>query len=152
MTTYLTQEGYQKFQEELHDLIYRRRDEVAAILRETVGNGEDENPEYEMARAEQAFIEGRIRELEMLLSSAKIIEESAMPSSVVQVGSKVTIQEEGYDPETYMIVGSAEANPKEGRISNESPIGKAIMSRAAGDEVMVHTPTGNYTVRILQVE
>jgi len=152
MTTYLTQEGYKKFQEELHDLIYRRRDEVAAILRETVSNGEDENPEYEMARSEQAFIEGRIRELEMLLSSAKIIEESAMPSNIVHVGSKVTLQEEGYDPETYLIVGSAEANPTEGRISNESPIGKAIISHSAGDEVVVHTPTGNFSVKIIEVE
>jgi len=152
MTAYLTQEGYKKFEEELHDLIYRRRDEVAATLRDTVSSGEDENPEYEMARSEQAFIEGRIRELELLLSTAKIIEESAMPSSIVQIGSKVKLQEEGYEPETYMIVGSPEANPSQGRISNESPIGKAIMNHSPGDEVIVHTPTGNFTVTIIEVE
>jgi transcription elongation factor GreA len=97
-------------------------------------------------------VEGRIQELEMLLATARIIEENNKDKNgAIQVGSKVTIKEDGYDSETYSIVGAAEANPREGKISNESPIGKAIIGYYAGETVQVETPDGTYKVRIVKV-
>jgi transcription elongation factor GreA len=122
--TFLTKEGHKKLQQELEFLRKDRRKEVAARLREA-SDGEDlvENAEYEAAKNEQAFVEGRIKELEILLATAKIISESGT-SGLIQIGSKVTIQEEGYDEkESFYIVGAVEANPSEGKISNESPCG-----------------------------
>jgi transcription elongation factor GreA len=101
-----------------------------------------EDAEYEAAKNEQAFVEGRIQELEALLATARVIEPETAehPAGVVTIGSTVTIQEQGFDPETYTIVGAAEANPRDGKISNESPIGKAILNREVGDSVTVETP------------
>jgi len=111
-----------------------------------------ENAEYEAAKNEQAFVEGRIQELEMLLATARVIEDDKKKKAdIVQVGSSVTIQEEGYDEETYTIVGAAEANPRDGKISNESPIGKAILGRRAGEEAQVETPDGAFKVRIIKI-
>lgn len=152
-TTFLTKEGFQKLQEELEYLRTVKRQEVAERLHEAMEGGElIENAEYEAAKNEQAFVEGRIQELEALLANARVIEENDKEKAgVVQVGSKVTIKEEGFDAETYTIVGAAEANPREGKISNESPIGKAILGHRAGDEVQVDTPGGTYKVRIIKV-
>ncbi len=155
--SFLTRQGYQKLQEELEYLRTVKRQEVAKRLHEAVeGSGDlgvDLDAEYEAAKNEQAFVEGRIMELEMLLANAHVIEEnSANKMEVVQVGAKVTIQENGTEPECYTIVGPAEANPREGRISNESPLGRALMDHRAGDTVRVDAPGGSFTVQIVKVE
>jgi transcription elongation factor GreA len=112
-----------------------------------------ENAEYEAAKNEQAFVEGRIQELDILLATAHIIEENgkAKKHDAIQVGSKVTIKEGNFEAETFTIVGAAEANPREGKISNESPIGKSILSHKVGDVVKVETPGGTYNVKIIKV-
>ncbi len=154
-TKFLTKEGFQKLQDELDHLRTIKRQEVADRLHEAMEGGElIENAEYEAAKNEQAFVEGRIQELEILLATARVIEEDEKNhrTGVVAVGSTVTIQEQGYDPETYTIVGAAEANPRDGKISNESPIGKAILNHNIGDIVQVETPSGTYKVKIMKVK
>jgi len=149
---YLTQEGFDELQNELDFLRGERRQEVAARLREA-SDGEEliENAEYEAAKNEQAFVEGRIKELEILLATAKIIDDSEKDGSV-KVGSKVTIQEDGYDEkESFKIVGAAEANPSKGQISNESPLGSALLGHKKGDEVTVQAPNGEFSVKILRI-
>lgn len=150
---FLTKEGFQKLQEELEYLRTVKRQEVANRLHEAMEGGElIENAEYEAAKNEQAFVEGRIQELDALLASAKIIEGNGKKKSDgVQLGSKVTIKEGNFEPETFTIVGMAEANPREGKISNESPIGKAILGHKVGESVKVETPGGTYTVKILKI-
>ncbi len=150
---FLTKEGYQKLQDELDYLRTAKRQDVANRLHEAMEGGElIENAEYEAAKNEQAFVEGRIQELEMLLATAKIIEENGRKKSdTIQVGSKVTIKEGNFEAEMYTIVGAAEANPREGKISHESPIGKAILNRKVGESVKVETPGGTYNVKILKV-
>ncbi len=150
--SFLTREGYKKLQEDLEYLRTVKRQEVAERLHEAMEGGElIEDAEYEAAKNEQAFVEGRIQELEMLLANARVIEETGK-MDVIQVGATVTIQEEGNDPEIYTIVGPAEANPRAGRISNESPLGKALMDHRAGDTVRVDAPAGSFYVRIMKVE
>ncbi|MCC6299300.1 MAG: transcription elongation factor GreA [Anaerolineales bacterium] len=150
---FLTKEGYQKLQEELDFLRTAKRQEVANRLHEAMEGGElIENAEYEAAKNEQAFVEGRIQELDVLLATAKIIEDNGKKKGdVVHLGSKVTIKEGNFEAETFTIVGAAEANPREGKISNESPIGKAILARKVGETVKVETPGGTYNVKILKV-
>ncbi|HKI54283.1 MAG TPA: transcription elongation factor GreA [Anaerolineales bacterium] len=152
-SNFLTKEGFEKLQEELDYLRNAKRKEVAERLHEAMEGGElIENAEYEAAKNEQAFVEGRIQELDVLLASAKIIEEKGKKrSDGVQLGFKVTIKEGNFDPETFTLVGIAEANPREGKISNESPIGKAILGQKVGDSVKVETPGGTYTVKILKI-
>lgn len=152
-TNFLTKEGFEKLQDELDYLRTAKRQEVADRLHEAMEGGElIENAEYEAAKNEQAFVEGRIQELEILLATARVIEEDKRrKTDTIQVGSTVTIQEDGYEEETYTIVGAAEANPREGKISNESPIGKAILSHRPGEEVQVETPDGSYSVRIVKI-
>lgn len=150
--TFLTKEGYEKLQQELEFLRKDRRKEVAARLREA-SDGEDliENAEYEAAKNEQAFVEGRIKELEVLLATAKIISER-VTDGLIQVGSKVTIQEEGSDEkESLIIVGAVEAKPSEGKISNESPLGRALLDHNKNDVVTVEAPDGKFNVKILKV-
>jgi len=149
--SYLTREGYQKLQEDLDYLRTQKRAEVAKRLHEAMEGGElIEDAEYEAAKNEQAFVEGRIQELEMLLANARVIEEAAN-FEVAQVGARVTIQEDDNEPEVYIIVGPAEANPRNGRISNESPLGRALMDHRAGDVVKVDAPGGAFKVRIIKV-
>jgi len=150
--SYLTKNGYLKLQEELDYLRNVKRLEIAQRLAEAM-DGEEliENAEYEAAKREQAFVEGRIQELENLLANARIVEETGK-MEVVQIAARVTIQENGGEAETFTIVGPAEANPREGRISNESPLGRALMNHRAGDVVTVNAPDGTFTVRILKVE
>lgn len=150
--TYLTQEGYDKLIQELEHLRTVKRQEVAQRLHEAIEEGDKltEDAEYEAAKNEQAFIEGRIRELEAILASARIIEKGERDT--IQVGSKVTIQEDGTESEEYFIVGPAEANPREGRISNESPLGKALLDHRVGDDVKVEAPSGSFMVKVLKVE
>jgi transcription elongation factor GreA len=153
-TTFLTKEGYQKLQDELEHLRSVKRQEVANRLHEAMEGGElIENAEYEAAKNEQAFVEGRIQELEILLATARVIDGSKKEKAdLVQIGSTVTIKEDGSKPEVYTIVGAAEANPREGRISNESPIGKAILNHRVGDEVQVEAPAGMYKVTIMKID
>jgi len=154
-STYLTKEGYQKLADELEYLRTQKRAEVANRLHEAMEGGElIENAEYEAAKNEQAFVEGRIQELEMILASARVIDEKDKKAKgdLVQVGSTVTIKESGSGTEKYTIVGAAEANPREGKISNESPIGKAILNHHAGEELNVEAPGGTFKVKIIKVE
>ena len=153
-STYLTQEGYDKLQAELDYLRTVRRSEVANRLREALEDGDagiDADAECDAARNEQAFVEGRIREIETILSNAKIIKENGK-NDIVDVGAKVTIQEDSMEPEMYTIVGAVEANPHNGKISNESPLGRALIGHAAGDNVTVKAPNGEFVVTILKVE
>ena len=150
-SSYLTREGFERLQQELDYLRTTKRIEVAERLRDALEDGElIENAELEAAKNEQSFVEGRIKELEILLSNAHLIEESTK-SDVIQVGSKVEIQEEGMDPEQYVIVGAAEADPRLGRISNESPLGKALLNHKAGDKVKVEAPGGVFEIEILSI-
>jgi transcription elongation factor GreA len=153
-TNFLTKEGFQKLQEELDYLHTTKRLEVAARLHEAMEGGElIENAEYEAAKNEQAFVEGRIQELDLLLATAQIIEDNGKGKKhdAVQVGSKVTIKEGNFEAETFTIVGAAEASPREGKISNESPIGKAILGRKLGESIKVETPGGTYNVKIMKI-
>lgn len=150
--SFLTQQGFQKLQEELDYLRTVKRQEVAQRLHEAMEGGElIEDAEYEAAKNEQAFVEGRIQELEILLANARVIEETGT-MDVAQVGATVTIQEGDNEPEIYTIVGPAEANPRHGRISNESPLGRALMDHRSGDTVKVDAPGGSFMVKILKVE
>ncbi len=151
--TYLTPEGYQRLKEELEYLKTVKRKEIAQRLHEALSEGGEliENSEYEAAKMEQAFVEGRIQELEHLLATAQVIYPSRK-DGVVDLGSRVTVQEEGFEPETYVIVGPVEADPEKGYISNESPLGRALLGHKAGDVVEVKAPAGTFKVKILKVE
>ena len=152
--TFLTKAGKLKLEDELEYLRIEKRAEVANRLHEAMEGGElIENAEYEAAKNEQAFVEGRIQELEIILASARLIEEKEKDKSgSIQVGSTITISEDGADPEKFTIVGAAEANPREGKISNESPIGRAILNHHAGEELNVEAPGGMFKVKIIKVE
>jgi transcription elongation factor GreA len=152
-TTFLTKEGYQKLADELEHLRTTKRKEVAERLHEAMEGGElIENAEYEAAKNEQAFVEGRIQELEMILASARIIEEQPNDPTTVQVGDTIIVREGNGDPEEYTIVGAAEASPREGKISNESPLGRALLNHRVGDEVPVEAPGGTFKVRVVKIK
>jgi transcription elongation factor GreA len=149
--SFLTKQGFQKLHEELEYLRTTKRHEVATRLHEAMEGGElIEDAEYEAAKNEQAFVEGRIQELEILLGNARVIDETEK-TDTVNVGSTVTIQEGDNPVEIYTIVGPAEASPRDGRISNESPLGRALMEKRAGDTVKVDAPAGSFSVRVLKV-
>ncbi len=155
--TFVTKDGLKKLKDELEHLKDTRRKEVAQRLKEAISYGDlSENSEYEEAKNEQAFIEGRIIELEHKIKSAKIITEKAdkKAGKEVNIGSTVTVRDmSSADGEelTYTIVGATEADPFQYKISNESPIGKALLSRVRGDEVQVHTPSGIVGYEVLKV-
>jgi len=150
--TFLTPEGYKKLEEELHHLKTVRRPEVAQAIHDAKMDGDvSENAGYEEAKRQQAFLEGRIMTVDAMLKNAVIIESNG-PSDTVILGSQVTVVEEGLDPETYTIVGSAEANPGDGRISNESPLGKALMGQKVGQQVAFQTPGGQVVMELLRIE
>lgn len=149
----LTPEGKRKLEEELAYLVNVRRPEVAEKIHSAKMDGDImENAGYEAAKEEQAMLEGRIAYLENLLRHVVLIENDGQ-SATVRLGSMVTIQEEGQDDlETYVIVGAAEADPTAGRISNESPLGKALMGRKMGDRVTVMAPGGQVRFILRAVE
>lgn len=153
--TLVTKEGLKKLKDELDHLKNVRRKEVAQRLKEAISYGDlSENSEYEEAKNEQAFLEGRILELEQKIKSAKIISEKATQKSgkEVNIGSTVTLQNNEDDSsETYTIVGTTEADPFEHKISNESPIGKALLGKCKGETVVVHTPSGTVHYDVLKV-
>jgi transcription elongation factor GreA len=147
----LTQEGLAKLQSELEELLSVRRREVAGkIKRAREMGGTENNAEYDDAKNEQAFVEGRILTLENIVKNAAIIESPALPG-VVELGNKVLIQNQDGKIEQFTIVGSAEANPVEGKISNESPVGQALLDRKVGDEVEVSTVAGTLKLTIIEV-
>lgn len=152
--TYLTREGLKKLEEELIYLRTVRRVEVAERLHNAQEDGElIENAEYEDAKNEQAFLEGKILDLEAKLSNAVIIDEKGHQHDIVALGNKITVKEVGGGkPVVYMLVGAAEASPREGRISNESPLGKALLGRKVGDEVKVNAPGGTFAYRVVSIE
>ena len=128
-----------------------RREELAQRLRSAIQMGDlSENADYHKAKEDQAFLEGRIQEIEAILRTAVIIEKSH--GDIVSVGSHVTIQEADFDPETFYVVGAKEADPRNGKISNESPIGSALMNHKVGDVVEADTPGGKIRFKILKVE
>ncbi|MFH0834451.1 MAG: transcription elongation factor GreA [Patescibacteria group bacterium] len=152
--TLVTKEGLKKLKDELEELENVRRREVAARLKEAISFGDlSENSEYEDAKNEQALVENRIAELKRMIKTAKIIVEKKSSGKIVKIGSTVTIQNltDKDDPETYTIVGSTEADPTAAKISNESPIGLAIIDREQGDEVMVAAPAGELKYKIVKV-
>lgn len=151
--TYLTEDGKAELERELDNLLNVRRPQLAIKLKEAVAQGDlKENADYHDAKEQQAFIEGRIQYLENILRRVVVISSEGV-SDVVQLGSHVTIREDGTDEdETYMIVGAAEANPREGKISHESPIGAALIGHKKGDAVCVQTPSGEITVKIRRIK
>jgi transcription elongation factor GreA len=152
-TQYLTKEGEARLRAELEELEGPARTDLARRLREAIQMGDlSENADYIAAKEEQGFLEGRIQELKYVLRNAVIIEDNGNHTDVVDVGTTVTIQEEDYPPEVYYIVGSKEADPANGRISNESPIGKALMGKRVGDVVPVETPGGVIHFQITKIE
>ncbi len=150
---FLTAEGAAELREELDDLINVKRPQLAERLRDAISQGDlSENADYSDAKEQQAFLEGRIQYLENLLRSAVIIDGNDAGAPLeVQVGTEVTIQAEGEPEETYRIVGAAEADPRNGKISNESPIGSALLGHRKGDLVRVQTPGGEWTVKIRRI-
>lgn len=150
--TYLTPEGAEELKRELDLLINVRRPDLAVKLAEAVSQGDlKENADYHDAKEQQAFTEGRIQYLENIIRSATIIFNDGK-SDLAVVGSKVVIREEGGDEdETYTIVGAAEANPSEGKISNLSPIGAAVLGHKKGEKVRVKTPVGEIMFKIKSV-
>ncbi len=149
--TYLTPEGEKKLKAELAELTGPRREELAGRLRSAIQMGDlSENADYHKAKEDQAFLEGRIQEIEYILRNAVIIEKA--DTDVVSVGNTVTVQEGDFDPETYYLVGAKEADPRNGRISNESPIGRALMDHKVGDVVEAETPGGKLKFKILKIE
>ena len=147
----LTTVGLQKLQEELKVLINDKRKEVIERIREAAAHGDlSENADYAQAREEQSFIEGRISEIEEIIKNAEIITQNSHGTTVT-IGSTVTIKASGQEKK-YLIVGSNEANPKEGKISNESLVGKALLGKKAGNKFKVTTPAGEIDYEILTIE
>ena len=148
----LTSEGFLDLETELNELKNVRRPKVIEAIKDARSQGDlSENADYDAARAEQAEVEGRIKELEYMLENAKIIQKES--GHIVGLGSTVTISYvDDDDTEVYSIVGSMEADPFENKISNESPLGKAIICKKQGEEIEVASPTGSYKIKIEKVD
>ena len=150
--TYLTKNGLSELESELQHLLTVRRAEVADRLHQAQEDGDLlENAEYEAAKNEQSFVEGRIVDIQSMLSKASVIKKGKV-DGVAKLGSTVMVQENGSTVETYVIVGAAEANPTEGLISNESPLGGALLGSKAGDKVVGEAPGGNLTFLVTKVK
>jgi len=149
---YLTSEGAARLKSELEHLKGPARNDMAQRLRAAIQMGDlSENADYHKAKEDQAFLEGRIQELEYLLHNA-IVVEGSNGGDQVDIGMKVTIQEGDEAPETYYMVGAKEADPRNGKISNESPIGRALMGHLVGEFVTAETPAGKIIFKILKIE
>jgi len=150
--TYLTPEGEAKLNAELEELKGPKREELSMRLRSAIQMGDlSENADYHKAKEDQGFLEGRIQEIEALLRHVITIEKN-VNRDAVSVGNYVTIQEESFPPEKYHVVGAREADPRNGRISNESPIGRALMDHKLGDVIEAETPGGKIKLKILKIE
>ncbi len=151
--SYLTQEGAEKLRAELQHLQGPVREDLAKRLRAAIQLGDlSENADYAAAKEEQSFIEGRIQELTMVLQDVVIIDDNRTNSSLVEIGSTVTIQEGNEPEETFHLVGSQEADPRNGNISFNSPIGQALMGHGVGDTITVITPGGEIRLKILRIK
>jgi transcription elongation factor GreA len=149
---YLTVEGESRLRTELAELKGPRREEIAKRLRSAIQMGDlSENADYHKAKEDQGFLEGRIQEIEFVLRNAVIIEKN-INNDFVGIGSHVTIQEGNFPSETYHVVGAKEADPRNGKISNESPIGRALMDHKVGDVVDADTPGGKIHLKILKID
>jgi transcription elongation factor GreA len=148
---YLTREGYAAVEQELQHLKSVRRKQIADRLHNALGEGElIENAELEEARREQSYVEGRILSLEDQLRKAKIIDTLDRVEDVVSIGSRVKIQEDGESSaEEYHVVGSAEADPRNGKISNESPLGLALLGKRVGEKAVVQAPAGDIVFKVI---
>jgi transcription elongation factor GreA len=150
--TYLTQVGLDKIREELHDLKTKKRKEIAWRIQEAKELGDlSENAEYSEAKNAQAFIEGRIAELEQILKSTVIIDETT-PRDTVSIGTTIAVEFDDARKQTFTIVGSNEADPALGKISNESPLGKAFLGHKVGEVVTLAVPKGSATATILSIQ
>jgi transcription elongation factor GreA len=150
---YLTADGAAKLNSELNNLKGPQREALSRRLHEAIQNGDlSENADYHKAKEDQGFLEGRIQELEFILRTAVIVEATSTPKSAVEVNVHVTVQEQGSDPEIFHLVGATEADPRNGKISHESPIGSALMDHRVGDTVEVETPGGKIKFKILKIE
>ena len=148
--SYLSREGLEKLRLELEEMTNVRRAEVAGRIHDAKEHGDlSENAEYEDAKNEQAFVEGRIQMLEALLKNATIIDENHSTDHV-QIGSTVKVESPD-GAEEFTIVGSAEAAPRQGRISNESPVGRALLGKKKGEKVLVRVPAGDFTYKIISI-
>jgi transcription elongation factor GreA len=149
---FLTPEGKKKLEDELEYLRTVKRREVAANLKAAVEEGDiSENAGYDESKRDQAFVEGRIQEISTILANSRVLEETDN-HEIVSLGAHVTVIEEGETPERYQLVSSAEADPLAGRISNQSPLGRAIIGGHVGDRVDVQTPGGLVTFEIAAIE
>jgi transcription elongation factor GreA len=150
---YLTPEGLTAAEEELEYLKSVRRQEVAERLHNALSEGElIENAELEIARSEQAFVEGRILDLEEIMRKVQVITRTGDDCDIVGIGNTVTVRESGEsEDEEYFVVGSAEADPRNGRISNESPLGKALIGKRIGDKAVVRAPDGDLVFEIVAI-
>ncbi|MHC1740865.1 MAG: transcription elongation factor GreA [Anaerolineaceae bacterium] len=151
--SYLTKAGAEKLRQELEYLKGPSRDDLSRRLRLAIQQGDlSENADYISAKEEQGFLEGRIADITTILGDVVIIDESGAKKEVVDVGSKITIQEDDYPEETYFLVGPQEANPSKGRISHNSPIGQALLGHKIGDLIQVETPNGTIKLKIVRIE
>lgn len=150
---FLTREGFEKLENELEEAKIVKRKEVAERIKEALDFGDiSENSEYDQAKNEQAKLEERIAKIESILRNAKLIEDEEISTEVVGIGSKVLVLDVEYDEEMeYTIVGSAEANPYDGKISNESPVGKALLGSKAGQVIDVNVPNGVLKYQIQKI-
>ncbi len=150
---YLTPHGIEKLRQELDELVQVKRPALAKRLRQAIQQGDlSENADYIMAKEDQGFLEGRIQQIEAMLRNAVIIEQGP-PTGEVHLGSRVTVVEDGSgDEDVFTIVGPAEADPGNGRISHESPMGKALMGQREGDVVEVNAPAGPIRFRVVAIE
>lgn len=150
---YLTPEGLEQLKQELDYLVNVRRPELARVLRRAIQQGDlSENADYIAAKEEQAFLEGRIQQIEAILRNAVLIQPNGN-SGAIDLGHRVTLLEEGSDtPEVFQLVGPAEADPFQGKISHESPLGQALLGRRPGETVTVQAPGGTVRFHILAVE
>ncbi len=152
-TPYLTEEGAEKLRAELVQLTGPAREAISKRLREAIQMGDlSENADYHKAKEDQGFLEGRIQELQYILKNAIIVSAYDGPREIVEVGARVTVQEEDFEPETYLLVGAKEANPREGKISNESPIGRALLGKRVGERANAQTPGGEISFKVLKIE
>ncbi len=151
--TYLTREGLEKLQAELTRLRTERRREIADRIQQSRERGGTvSNAEYEEAINERSFVEGRIQALDNMISNAVIIDEEHGEREAVEVGAKVTVQNQQGKPTTYTITGSAEADPAQGKISNVSPIGKSLLGKKVGEITEVSAPSGKIKLEIIAIE
>jgi len=150
---YLTSEGAAKLRAELKELKGPAREALSKRLRSAIQMGDlSENADYHKAKEDQGFLEGRIQELEYILHNACIVEEGSVSKDVAAVGTRVTVQEEDFPTETYHLVGAKEADPRNGKISYESPIGRALLDHRVGEVAEAETPGGKIKLKILKIE